>query len=652
VLSSPDLCRHDVVESFRDRIQRADRLRLSQEDLSRLINGFLVLLQGATSEVEIKSICGAEIQLLEEGYPRPTVAKYLTVYRKAIVKAIADGLLPLSDCNSHHFVHHQRVTGLQEERLEHWALTYLKYAPEVYEQITQRSQVTNREKQLSLRLVPVHRYLDLLQQFLQRPGVFADRWLAVAIAGLTGRRFAEVIAKGTFSLTGHSHMLHFEGQQKSARSEGYDILTLIPAQGVLAAIERLRQFPEVKAMAQLRGEGLKQSLNLLNRKLNAMCGAALCEVVPPLDGKKTVTVHNLRGLYGAIAVYFFCPPQHHEYAFIQHYLGHVLSSAATGHYFRYALVDSDGKLLRDKGVLRAEIEQWPLPIADCSEETMVRIQNNKTPKNKTPKNTQHPVAIVDQSTPAQAELNRVQTELHPEMAQLRSEFESRLRDLEQRFQTSWIIQRLETLEVENLTLKQQYDAAITLAQQYQTGVSNLQCLMTENEILRKQLCQAQAKLDGFRQLLNGTEIEDPVVVPPDGTQQSRKQMPISPLDLLPTQGESNSAIAPATTTPDLSRPPATVRGPKSGKAFQRAEAIFAAIQDWNRLHPSESFAVNPGLLETIFRIHRQAAKEFFEAYQNELWDYHQELGVESPRWHNRGKDPQQLKAFVLQKLGG
>jgi hypothetical protein len=91
------------------------------------------------------------------------------------------------------------------------------------------------------------------------------------------------------------------------------------------------------------------------------------------------------------------------------------------------------------------------------------------------------------------------------------------------------------------------------------------------------------------------------------------------------------------------------RGPKGGRAFKRAEAIFLAVKDWNRLNPSESFAFNAGILETVFKVHRQAAKDFFEAYQNELWEYHQEIGVESPKWHNRGKDMGRLRAFVKER---
>jgi hypothetical protein len=45
-------------------------------------------------------------------------------------------------------------------------------------------------------------------------------------------------------------------------------------------------------------------------------------------------------------------------------------------------------------------------------------------------------------------------------------------------------------------------------------------------------------------------------------------------------------------------------------------------------------------------------KNFFEAYQNELWEYHQDIRVESPKWHNRGKDTEKLRKFVEEIMMG
>ena len=81
-------------------------------------------------------------------------------------------------------------------------------------------------------------------------------------------------------------------------------------------------------------------------------------IVPVLAGKKTVSIHRLRGVYGAIAIHFFCPPTKHEHRFLQHYLGHVLdqqqaapNSIATSHYFHYRLVNQQGQPLEGQGVL-------------------------------------------------------------------------------------------------------------------------------------------------------------------------------------------------------------------------------------------------------------------------------------------------------------
>ena len=243
--------RSEIIQVFRDRIHKDTHFRLSTDELQALINGFIEELKGAKTKKKIQALCEAEIKLLEEGYPQASVANYLSKYRKAIAISIEDGKLPLTKATSHHYIHQQRVTGIEEKRHEHWALTYLKYSPEVYESIDKRPQPTVPAERLNLSLVPVQPYLDLLRDFLRNKGKFEARWLATAITGLTGRRFAEVIAKGTFSLTEHPYVLHFEGHRRrgAGHGEGYDIVTLLPAAEVLEAIGQLRKLPEVRAIA-------------------------------------------------------------------------------------------------------------------------------------------------------------------------------------------------------------------------------------------------------------------------------------------------------------------------------------------------------------------------------------------------------------------
>lgn len=659
VMSSQTI-RNDIIDDFRDRIQQGKRLRLSKAELETFIEGFVAQLREVNTEIEIQALCNAEIKLLEEGYPQASVAKYLTVYRKAIAAAIEDGSLKLNSTNSHRYLYQQRITGTHEERFEHWALTYLKYSAEVYETIDKRSQLTNRDKQLNLRLVPVASYLSLLRGFLGKKGMYEARWLATAIAGLTGRRFAEVMAKGTFSLTEHPYLLRFEGQLKTraARAESYDIVTLFLANEVLEAIHRLRQLPEVKAIARLKGNVLSEELNRFNQKLNNTCSSALMQVVPPMEGKKTVSVHNLRSLYGAIAVYLFCPPLQHEYVFVQHFLGHVMDSPATGHYFRFTLGDENGNLMREKGVLLAKVEQ--LPLGKSIESLLLQDETTLTTVETSPVDAE---AVDTESIEIGAnDLQSLRAEWFSGLERLRAEFESQIQEVRKESDAGWFIRRVEGLERENLALRLERDRLLSQSVQtdeHEGNTKALEQLQAENAELVQKLKLAQDTLDSFRLLLNGSEpTDDEKDNPESGTELTIAAVPLVPdrpfnemaapvENPQPSFAKTQQAISPTD-----AKPFPKTRGPKSGKAFQRAEAIVLGIKDWNRLYPSESFAINAGVLETVFRVHRQAVKDFFDAYQNELWDYHQEIGVESPRWHNRGKDTQKLKAFVTERMSG
>lgn len=279
-------------------------------------------------------------------------------------------------------------------------------------------------------------------------------------------------------------------------------------------------------------------------------------------------------------------------------------------------------------------------------------------------------------------------ELDAKMAVLRDEFEARLQAAGRDTNAGWFVRRIESLERENLALRLERDRAIAQSGRPSPHPSDLQSetlqqLRLKNESLMQDLRQAQAKLDGFRQLLTGDEPDGKLGKPGSPTESVKAEASNSSLGGQKPQtasvnvrpeDRSGSAVADRETTSQAVTPaalngqgasqpsPALVaqtttgqgksRGPKSGRAFQRAEAIVLGIKDWNRLNPLESFAINPGILETVFHIHRQAAKDFFSAYQNELWEYHQEINVESPRWHNRGKDMEKLKAFVEERLNG
>jgi hypothetical protein len=80
--------RSEIIQTFRDRIHKATHFRLSKDELEALIDGFVGELQNAKTGKEIQALCESEIKLLGEGYPQPSVAKYVTRYRKAIALAL------------------------------------------------------------------------------------------------------------------------------------------------------------------------------------------------------------------------------------------------------------------------------------------------------------------------------------------------------------------------------------------------------------------------------------------------------------------------------------------------------------------------------------------------------------------------------------
>ena len=548
--------RASIIQTFRDRIAAGKRNKLSKQEFEDLIESLIQQLQHAQSSTEIHDICRNEIALLEEGYKKLTLASiYIPRYRAAIKQAITDQRLKLTPQTSHEYEYQQRVTGKLEQRCEHWALTYFKYTPEEYEQLDHRQAVVNQKRLQSLKTVELDRYLNAIHDLLHSQDKFAPRHQAIAIAALTGRRMGEVVARGKFQLTEHPYQLHFTGQQKHERN-GYDILTLIPSAELLERIQEFRAQPNIQDLLRLEGAELKQQLNKFDVQINKECDKYLHQthIVPPLEGKKNVTIHNLRSLWGAIACHFFCPEDQHEYAFLQHYLGHVLKSSATGHYFRYQLIDASGKRIKSKGI---KLKQFPRPIV--------------------------------QEPPAEFHISPVDIEtIEEDLSVFDAELNPTLIELQQSWQKRWetVEQRLQDLE-KSVSLIQPSPEALTLAELTQEN----EALQTENQKLTEQLRQAESKLEQFRQLLlNDHEPEEP---PAQATPVEETQQPVLPLY-------------------PVKKTKAKKLGRKPGKAVERAKAIFYQVQTWNQNNPDNTFAINPGFLESIFHINRKAAQQFCE----------------------------------------
>ena len=348
------MLRESIILRYRQRIAQGDRSKLSKSELVDLIADFIEQLITTKSQSQIESLCLSEIALLEEGYPQPTVGKvYLPMYRKAIKNAINDGQLFLTKKTSHEYSYSKR-TGESGSTQEHFALTYLKYDTATYGEFAATSADRNNTKQDNLQAVELDEFLAVSADLLQSVNPFD---LAAGIAATTGRRFSEVVAKGSFSLADDPYWLLFEGQLKK-RTKADQFLTpcLLPAATILAALERFRAHPRIVQLSQCTPDELNRSLaNSVKRSVKNNFG----RIVPILPGESAVSVHNLRGVYAQICNYYFCPPDRTTARFLQECLGHVISqeelkrsnSSATQYYFHYYLTDKIGQHLAAKGVL-------------------------------------------------------------------------------------------------------------------------------------------------------------------------------------------------------------------------------------------------------------------------------------------------------------
>jgi integrase len=350
------LSRQLIIDRYRQRLAASERTRLTKTDLAELIVEFIDRLAVTKAKAKIQEICLAEIALLEEGYPQATIGKvYLPMYRKAIQTAVADGLLPLTKNTSRQYNYHKRNSGESGTAIDHFALDYLKYDAATYSQFAGISAERNNLKQDNLQPVNPDIFLAIAADLLTSDDPFD---LAVGIAATTGRRFSEVVAKGTLTATNDLYWISFAGQlKKRIEADSYLTPCLLPAALVLEAMERFRQHPRIAALADFSAIQINRSLaDSVKRSVIRNFGDP--GIVPILPSESAVTVHNLRGIYGEICTHYFCPPDRAVSRFVQERLGHVISadelkkanSSATQHYFHYYLVDGNGQHLGSKGI--------------------------------------------------------------------------------------------------------------------------------------------------------------------------------------------------------------------------------------------------------------------------------------------------------------
>jgi integrase len=609
-----DLTRDEILDRYQGRIERGERTKLTREErenLALILVDRLVELnqQGKDDQGVIRELCEAEKALLERGYPRGSInSVYLPIYTNALKAAIDEGRLVLTERNSYLKPWTKRDGSESGVTQTHFALDFLTYDGATQAQLRGVTTAKNNQRQDDLKPVRVDAYLRRVGELLEseEPEV-----LAIAIAALTGRRFAEVVSVGRFEVTGHPYQLRFEGQQKKVGAEAFEIVSLIPGRELLLVIERFRALPQMQALVGLDDDHPQmQAFNTrVNRRVQALFGAT--GLVPVLEGFKSVSIHRLRALYGAIAIHFFCANNQHLHRFLQNYLGHVLTkevgvgnSRATDHYFHYFLVREDGSPITARGVKLMAAGALVEMVEDQAKATVEAVADGK----------QAALEAIVQSTSEAASVPVEQP--RQKVGLLRFPVETRDR---------WN-QALKAIAPEASKLGQMsallewIEARLEPPSQSQPLADPAQAELPAEAT---ELGQVKTALEAVLERLGKLEAERSTPDKPQGRKQQKE-----------AAGDKLTAR-------------------KGGGAAERANGILLGVQAWNRQHPDQSFALTLSLLKDEFGINFRAARDFLESHQNEIWELHQASGVVNPRSHNRqnGRNIGELRKFVKEFVG-
>lgn len=378
---SHDIPRGELVARFRDRIALGERTKLSQQERDELVLHFVARLAQCNNEEEAIALCKAEIALLEEGYPVGSIAnQYLPQWRKAISLAIGEGRLPKQNLEPNEF----------GKVYEHWGLKHLLYPNEVHKSLKEKSTAANNQKQDDLQPIRANRFITKAKDLLE--GKHPYEW-AVGLLAVTGRRFSEIVAKGEFKPTSHPYAIAFRGQLKKGiqnleEAQTFLIAILIESDKVITALDKFRAHPRIEELADLSPDEINSRFNTsvrhyIKREFEE------AEIVPILTGEKSVSAHNLRGVYAEIAVHFFCPPNQATHRFVQAHLGHIIgerelakrkNAGATEHYFHYRLIGAQRQQLNEKGILLEQFGALPTSVElepEQTEQTTIAVLQEK-----------------------------------------------------------------------------------------------------------------------------------------------------------------------------------------------------------------------------------------------------------------------------------
>src|SRR5579875_2990429 len=297
---------------------------------------------------------------------------------------------------------------------EHLALKYLNYSEQEWAEMNRQSEQRYHERLEQQQLLEhPERIVEKARELLS-----SRSWVEVVVglAVVTGRRLSEILKTGDLHpKTRYTVMFAGHLKRKDVVLKPYEIPVLIEASVVLAAWQRLRFLVDC---SQMETEAIGKTYGV---EIGAAAEQHFAELVPRRHGREKLFAHVFRAVYPRLAVYYFCPPDVSDLAYVSTILGHYWTATADEaqqrnyisslHYFDYKVGDGTGNIDGRQGIRLGEpgvevLDAFkPKPVG----EQVVRTQRKESQVERLERRKGHAATRLRQQT--KARLDQMQYEL-------------------------------------------------------------------------------------------------------------------------------------------------------------------------------------------------------------------------------------------------
>ncbi len=634
---SPDLDDRDsIVQRFRHRIQNRQYTKLNKAErqaLTVILSDRLIQMAAAGTDTleAIQTLCQDEIALLEEGYPRKTLkSSYLPQYVQLLKAAIASGVLPLTELNSYQ---------QEDNTRRHYALDFLSYTVPAPQHMAAPTIEIETPPTKTPVPVELEAYLIAVQDLIASN---EPAELIAGIAAATGRDYTEVLSFSYFGATEDGHfnritlqedpyLLRFSSSGTEPPNDD-DILTILPATDVLAAINKLWGEADVVALEGKPFEAAETQTLITQVDQVAYLALGQSGIVatfPEID-----SISALQDLYLTIAIAYFCP-QPGESLFWQRYMSHLSSDQWSPRY----LLTHNQTPLASRGVLIPSQGQLPMHSSETEPPTLPEAPTeDEQPQAFDGESTQ---ATVQRASPA---TRPVATSHPPPSLEGRQRdqalIESLLAVVKQQSQTiATLSETIAHLRADLVTARhghppgRPFDQAPLQAlehalQEAQAEQARLQSLAEDYHAKWREASQR------LTQIYSVASPSEQAETSPDSTPEPTQQSPTK------TTSRKKKRTTRKKATPRREKPGRPPADPKQSIVYRRAVRVWELTQQWNHDHEYESdtaIQISKSLLTRSFGVHAKAIRHFWDDFAAAIQAENERLGIDEGAIHfNKG----------------